>query len=95
MSSFTEINSRLKKDNINQVQICYIDYSGRLCGKMIPINKMKTIISNGVVFAKANLSFGLDDHFADQAKFLANTGDFLAIPDTDSYTLLNHRDGVA
>ena len=81
MSTISDFESQLKKYNINQIQVCYVDYSGRLCGKLIPISEMKSVISKGVVFAKANLSFGLDDHFAEDAIFLANTGDFLANPD--------------
>jgi len=95
MNSSSNFESQFKKDNINQVQICYIDYSGRLCGKIIPTSKIKSIISKGVVFAKANLSFGLDDHLAEEATFLANTGDFLANPDFQSYTILKHRFGMA
>ena len=81
MISTKNFESILKKDNIDEVQICYIDYSGRLCGKLIPSSKIETVVNNGIVFAKANLSFGLDDHFADNAKFLANSGDFLAVPE--------------
>ena len=55
MSTFSNVESQLKKHNINQVQVCYVDYSGRICGKLIPISKMKSVISEGVVFAKANL----------------------------------------
>ena len=89
------IINKLKTDSINKLQICYNDYSGRLCGKYIPEHKFDTVFENGIVFAKANLSFGLDDHFADNAKFLANTGDFLAIPDPESYAILPHRKGTA
>ena len=95
MSNFLKFESQLKKIDIKQIQVCYIDYSGRLCGKIIPITELKSLISKGIVFAKANLSFGLDDHFAENAKFLANTGDFLANPDFDSFTILKHRPGMA
>ncbi len=95
MSLLKNLESQFKKNNIEQVQICYIDYCGRLCGKLIPVSKFESIVSKGVVFAKANLSFGLDDHFAKNAKFLANTGDFFATPDLESYTQLKHRPGVA
>ena len=95
MISTKNFESILKKDNIDEVQICYIDYSGRLCGKLIPSSKIETVVNNGIVFAKANLSFGLDDHFADNAKFLANSGDLLAVPEFDSYAIMHHRPGVA
>ena len=89
------IISKLKTDSIKKLQICYNDYSGRLCGKIVPENKIDSVFENGVVFAKANLSFGLDDHFAENAKFLANTGDFLALPDPESYAILPHRKETA
>ena len=95
MSLLANFESLFKKNNIEQVQICYIDYCGRLCGKIIPVSKIGSIISKGVVFAKANLSFGLDDHAAENAKFLANTGDFLANPDINSFTQIKHRPGIA
>ena len=71
------ILSKLKTDSVKKLQVCYDDYSGRLCGKIVPENKFESVFKNGVVFAKANLSFGLDDHFAENAKFLANTVQFL------------------
>ncbi len=90
-----DIIKKINNDSIENLQICYIDYSGRLCGKIIPKHKFESTFSDGIVFAKANLSFGLDDHFADDAKFLANTGDFLAMPDPGSYSILPHRKGTA
>ncbi len=69
MPTFSNFESQLNKNNINRIQVCYVDCSGRLCGKIIPISEMKSVISKGVVFAKANLSFGLDDHFAEDAIF--------------------------
>ena len=59
MNSVKNFDSLLKKDNIDQVQICYTDYSGRLCGKLIPASKITSISNNGVVFAKANLALVL------------------------------------
>tara|TARA_Y100000590_G_scaffold119975_1_gene137319 strand:- start:2771 stop:4102 length:1332 start_codon:yes stop_codon:yes gene_type:complete len=90
-----DIFNKLKKDSIKKLQVCYVDYNGRLCGKYIPEHKFNSVFKDGIVFAKANLSFGLDDHFADDAKFLANTGDFLAIPDPESYAILHHRNDTA
>ena len=62
------IINKLKTDSINKLQICYNDYSGRLCGKYIPEHKFDTVFENGIVFAKANLSFGLDDQMIKRPK---------------------------
>jgi len=87
--------NKLKSDSIDKLQVCYNDYNGRLCGKIVPESKFNAVIEKGVVFAKANLSFGLDDHFAEGAKFLADSGDFLAMPDLSSYTILPRRKRTA
>ena len=55
-----DIIKKINNDSIENLQICYIDYSGRLCGKIIPKHKFESTFSDGIVFAKANLSFGLD-----------------------------------
>ena len=49
MSTFSDFESQIKKYNINQIQVCYVDYSGRLCGKLIPISE---IVADAVRNAK-------------------------------------------
>ena len=76
---------RLQVDRIENLWVIYHDYSGRSCAKTVPKKRFASALEQGVVFARANLDFTLDDHQSAGAAFLADTGDFLAVPDPNSY----------
>lgn len=78
----------LERDGIEHLQVIYHDYSGRSGAKTVPKESFATAVMRGVVFARANLDFTLDNHQADGAAFLAHTGDFMAVPDPSSYAVL-------
>ena len=86
---------RLERDGAKNLWIIYHDYSGRSCTKTIPRERFAASIERGVVFARANLDFTLEDHQAEGAIFLAETGDFLAVPDPDSYAPVPYHDATA
>lgn len=79
---------RLDGDGIEHLWVIYHDYSGRACAKSIPRERFGSTVERGVVFARANLDFTLEDHQAVGATFLADTGDFMAVPDPASYAHL-------
>ncbi len=72
---------KLESDGIDHLQVIYHDYSGRSGAKTVPKESFAAVVQRGVVFAHANLDFTLDNHQADGARFVAHTGDFLAVPD--------------
>jgi len=76
---------RLQKEEVENLWVIYHDYSGRSCAKTVPKERFASVLERGVVFARANLDFTLEDHQAAGALFLADTGDFLAVPDPNSY----------
>jgi glutamine synthetase len=78
--------NRLEEDDIKHLWVVYHDYSGRSCAKTIPQARFAGVVERGVVFARANVDFTLEDHQAAGAVFLAETGDFMAVPDPNSYT---------
>jgi len=90
-----ELLKRLEKDNIEHLWVVYQDYSGRSCAKTVPKERFTSVADRGVVFARANLDFNLEDHLASGALFLADTGDFLAVPDPDSYAILPYHTATA
>ena len=90
-----EVLNRLKNEGIEHLWVIYHDYSGRSCTKTVPKERFAGIFEKGVVFARANLDFNLEDHQAPGAIFLAETGDFLAIPDPDSYAPIPYREASA
>jgi glutamine synthetase len=86
---------RLENDSIEHLWVIYHDYSGRSCAKTVPREQFASVAERGVVFARANLDFTVEDHQAAGAQFLADSGDFLAVPDPDSYAPLPYRQATA
>ena len=82
----TDLLKRLDDDGIENLSVIYHDYNGRSCAKTVPKERFDAVTRHGIVFARANLGFRVDDHQSEGASFLADSGDFLAVPDPDSYT---------
>jgi len=90
-----DLLKRLEDDQIEQLWVVYHDYNGRSCAKTVPQNRFAATIERGIVFARANLDFTLEDHMAEDRIFTADTGDFLAVPDPDSYAVIPYRPHTA
>lgn len=86
-----EVLNRLQRDGIEHLWVIYHDYSARSCTKTIPKERFASVLERGVVFARANLDFTLEDHMAPGSTFLAHTGDILAVPDPNSYAAIPYR----
>ena len=86
---------RLEDDKIENLWVTYHDYNGRACAKTIPKSGFASVVEGGVVFARANLEFGVDDHMAADGIWQAQTGDFLALPDPDAYWKLPYLENTA
>ncbi len=80
--------ARLERDGIEHLWVTYHDYSGRAAAKSIPRTSFRSAVEDGVVFALANLNMDALDHQAETATLLADSGDFLALPDPRSYAVL-------
>jgi glutamine synthetase len=80
--------TRLEEDGIEHFWIVYHDYSGRAEAKTIPPESFRGAVDNGLVFAMANLDMDANDRQAAGATLLADSGDFLAVPDPRSYAVL-------
>ncbi|HEY8448207.1 MAG TPA: glutamine synthetase family protein [Thermomicrobiales bacterium] len=79
---------RLEQDGIEHLWVIYHDYSGRPCAKTIPPEGFRSVVREGVVFAMANLDMDILDHQPPTATWLADSGDFMAVPDPRSYAVL-------
>ncbi|HRA47140.1 MAG TPA: hypothetical protein PK819_03620, partial [Thermomicrobiales bacterium] len=86
--SATEMLTRLQNDGARYLWVAHHDYHGRSEAKTIPQASMRSAVTGGVVFAKANLNMDAEDQQVPEATMLANSGDMLAVPDPRSYTLL-------
>ncbi len=85
----------LSEDNIEHLWLAYHDYNGRACAKTVPPGKFESAVTDGLVFARANLNFGVDDHNAADGIWQAQTGDFLALPDPAAYWRLPYHEKTA
>lgn len=74
--------------------IVFHDYSSRACAKWIPRPALPAALERGGIFARANLNFSLDDRQAPDPHFGADSGDFFAVPDPDTFTPLPYRPGL-
>jgi glutamine synthetase len=76
---------RLARDHIKHLWIVYTDYNGRSQAKSVPSGRFGHAVPGGITFARANLDFNVLDHMVESAIFSADTGDFFAVPDPDTY----------
>src|ERR687889_498731 len=87
--------ARLHTDAIEHFWVAYHDYGGRAQAKTLPRESFRGAVNDGVVFAMANLNMSADDHQSIGATLLADSGDFLAVPDPRSYAVLPRFPGTA
>lgn len=83
-----QLLKRLEKDGIEHFWVVYHDFSGIGSAKTLPPESFGSTVRDGVVFAVANLDMDILDHQPDTATWLADSGDFLALPDPRSYAVL-------
>src|SRR5262249_41180860 len=83
-----ELLRRLEHDRIEHFWVVYHDYSGIGCAKSVPPESFRGTVRDGLVFAMANLDMDVLDVQPPTAPFLADSGDFLAVPDPRSYSVL-------
>jgi glutamine synthetase len=83
-----ELLRRLEEDGIERFWVAYHDYSGVGSAKSIPPEAFRSAVHDGVVFAMANLDMDILDVQPPTATLLADSGDFLAVPDPRSYRVL-------
>ncbi|MEA2598283.1 MAG: glutamine synthetase [Thermomicrobiales bacterium] len=79
---------RLEQDGIEHLWVAYHDYSGVASAKTAPPESFRSTVRDGVVFAMANLDMDILDVQPATATLLADSGDFLAVPDPRSYAVL-------
>lgn len=90
-----ELLERLERDGYAYLRVVYHDYSGRACAKVVPRARFRPAIERGIVFARANLDFTLEDHQSTGAELLAHTGDFMAVPDPAAWAPVPYRTRTA
>lgn len=90
-----EIEERLGLEHLTGLWIIFHDFNGRSCAKWVPRPAAPEALLRGGVFARANLNFTIDDQQVPQPHFGADTGDFFAIPDPDTFAPIPYRPGAS
>ena len=83
-----ELLGRLQEDNVEHLWVTYHDYGGVAGAKSVPKGRFRGAVEDGIAFARANLNFDATDHQPPGAHLLANSGDFFAVPDPESYSVM-------
>jgi glutamine synthetase len=83
-----ELLQKLEQDGIEHFWVAYHDYSGVGCAKTVPPESFRSTVRDGLVFAMANLDMDILDVQPPTATYLADSGDFMAVPDPRSYAVL-------
>lgn len=86
---------QLQADTVTQLWVIYHDYSGLAHAKTVPPERFADAVTSGIGFAKANMDFNVLDHQVPHPAFGAETGDFFAVPDPDTYAPLPYHPGAA
>lgn len=86
---------RLAQDAVAQLWVIYHDYSGLSHAKTVPPRRYQSAIVSGIGFAKANMDFNVLDHQVPHPVFGAESGDFFAVPDPETYAPLPYHPGAA
>lgn len=89
------LGERLQADRVSQLWVVYHDYSGVSHAKTVPPERFAAALGAGIGFARANMDFNILDHQVPRPIFTAETGDFFAVPDPDTYAPLPYHPGTA
>jgi len=74
--------------------IVWHDYAARANGRWFPGARLPDAFADGTLFCHANLNFTIDDWQVSHPRFGADAGDFVAMPDPETYAPLPYHPGI-
>lgn len=86
---------RLDELGVDFLWIVYHDYWGMGHAKAVNRDRFSDAVDNGVTWAKANWNIAIDDQLIPRPMLAADSGDFLARPDSATAVRVPYRDRVA
>jgi len=86
-----EIVSKIKEHQVNYLHFRFIDNAGIIRTKIVIGPDFKTALTEGINFSKAIMSFTSLDEFIDNASYRSVDGDFLAIPDLNTFRVSSYQ----
>ena len=85
---------RIGTDNLRGLWIVWHDYAARANGRWFSGASIPGALANGTPFCHANLNFMIDDQQVPRPHFGADAGDFVAMPDMETYAPLPYHPGI-
>lgn len=89
----TEANG-IETDHLRGLWIVWHDYAARANGRWFPGASIPGALASGTLFCHANLNFTIDDWQVPHPRFGADSGDFVAMPDLETYAPLPYHPGI-
>jgi glutamine synthetase len=84
----------IETDHLRGLWIVWHDYAARANGRWFPGSTIPNALANGTLFCHANLNFTIDDQQVPHPHFGADAGDFVAMPDLETYAPLPYHPGI-
>ncbi len=94
MKGYMSTTARIESDNLRGLWIVWHDYAARANGRWFPGASIPDALANGTRFCHANLNFMMDDQQVPHPHFGADAGDFVAMPDLETYAPLPYHPGI-
>lgn len=85
---------RVGADNLRGLWIVWHDYAARANGRWFPSASIHNALATGTLFCHANLNFTIDDQQVAHPRFGADAGDFVAMPDPETYAPIPYHTGI-
>jgi len=94
MKGYMSTAERIEADNLRGLWIVWHDYAARANGRWFPGASIPDALANGTRFCHANLNFTTDDQQVPDPHFGADAGDFVAMPDLETYAPLPYQPSI-
>jgi glutamine synthetase len=85
---------RIEADHLRGLWVVWHDYAARANGRWFPGAAIPGALATGTLFCHANLNFTTDDQQVAHPRFSADAGDFVAMPDAETYAPLPYHPGI-
>ncbi|AIY06815.1 glutamine synthetase [Planococcus sp. PAMC 21323] len=90
-TKISEVMRKIEQENIDYIRVEFLDYSGVTRARTIRKEQIANAMEVGVNFSAAIMDFTMFDTYVPNPSYGADSGDFFALPDPDTFVILPHR----
>lgn len=95
MSKTEQVLHKIEVGGIDYIRIEFLDYAGVTRARTIRKEQIASAMETGVNFSAAIMDFTMFDTYVPNPLYGTDGGDFFAMPDPDTFTILPHRRNTA